>query len=281
MLITRRARPVRRATFTPAPAEHRSRREALAAERDVPGRQPRRSRPRTGNPRARRSLLLPLVGAVFAMALSVATSVPAEAVQPDAAREVVAGATTAGIPQAIGETAGAAVPVNRDTLTATSEAELAAAARTDPAGTLVGNTLGPIQWPFPGDVPISDGYGSRSAPCSGCSSNHKGLDMTPGGGTKIGAIADGVVRSAEESDVGFGVNVIIDHRVNGERFASLYAHMQFGSLQVRAGDRIVAGQIIGRVGTTGASTGNHLHLEIWENGETPTDPYSWLRARAR
>ena len=57
--------------------------------------------------------------------------------------------------------------------------------------------------------------------------------------------------------------------------------MQFGSLQVRAGDRIAAGQIIGRVGTTGASTGNHLHLEIWANGETPIDPYSWLRARAR
>ncbi|QNE38008.1 M23 family peptidase [Leifsonia sp. ku-ls] len=280
MLITRRARPVRRATFTPAPAEPRSRREALSAERSVPRRR-RRSRPRSKGRPARRSLLLPLAGAVFAVTLSVATSVPAEAVQPDGALETVADTIVAGVPQAIGQTGGAAVPVNRDAPSATSEAELKAAARTDPAGTLVGNTLGPIQWPFAGDVPISDGYGSRSAPCSGCSSNHKGLDMTPGGGTKIAAIADGVVRSAEESDVGFGVNVIIDHRVNGERFASLYAHMQFGSLQVRAGDRIAAGQIIGRVGTTGASTGNHLHLEIWANGETPIDPYSWLRARAR
>ncbi|QNE35927.1 M23 family metallopeptidase [Leifsonia shinshuensis] len=280
MTFSRRARPVRRATFTPTPIEPRSRREALAAERSLPNPRQRR-RPRSGGQRARRSLLLPLVGALFAMSLSVATSVPAEAVQPDGALETMADTIVTGVPQAIGETGGAPVPVNRDTLAATSEAELTAAARTDPAGTLVGNTLGPIQWPFPGDVPISDGYGSRSAPCSGCSSNHKGLDMTPGGGTKIGAIADGVVRSAEESDVGFGVNVIIDHRVNGERFASLYAHMQFGSLQVRAGDRVVAGQIIGRVGTTGASTGNHLHLEIWANGETPIDPYSWLRARAR
>ncbi|WP_179150816.1 M23 family metallopeptidase [Leifsonia sp. NCR5] len=215
------------------------------------------------------------------MTLAVATSVPANAVEPERYLTAATSRATTGVPQAMANPSGMALPVARDAIKATSETELAALAETDPAGLLVGNTLGPIQWPFPGDVSISDGFGSRSSPCSGCSSNHKGLDMTPGGGTPIAAIADGIVRSAEESDVGFGVNVIIDHRVNGERFASLYAHMQFGSLQVRTGQRIAAGQIIGRVGTTGASTGNHLHLEIWRDGETPTDPYAWLRSRAR
>jgi murein DD-endopeptidase MepM/ murein hydrolase activator NlpD len=214
------------------------------------------------------------------VALCVATTVPAKAVEPEGP-PASTGEIAAGVPQAIDGADGAALPVARDTVTATSAAELAALANADPAGLIVANSAGLIQWPFAGDVPISDGFGSRSSPCSGCSSDHKGLDMTPGGGTPIAAVADGIVRSAEESDVGFGVNVIIDHRVDGERFASLYAHMQFGSLQVAAGQPITAGQIIGRVGTTGASTGNHLHLEIWKNGETPIDPYPWLRARAR
>lgn len=221
-----------------------------------------------------------LTAAAFALSLFVATTFPANAFSTDVAQITFASTKDPGSQKLTSAGAGV-VTVARDTATATSEDELRKQAQLDPAGVLVSNSSGPIQWPFPGDTPISDAFGARSAPCSGCSSNHKGLDMTPGGGTPIGAIADGVVRSAEESDVGFGVNVVVDHRVNGERFTSLYAHMQFGSLAVTAGQPIKVGQLIGRVGTTGASTGNHLHLEIWGPADEPFDPYSWLRARVK
>ena len=153
-----------------------------------------------------------------------------------------------------------------------------AASRMRTASTFVNDPTSAIQWPFPTGVPITDGFGPRAAPCSGCSTMHKGLDMTPGVGTPIGAIAAGTVIEAVSSDAGLGVSARIEHLVDGRTYVSVYAHMQFGSLTVSEGDQVQVGQQIGAVGNTGQSTGPHLHLEIWQDGTTPIDPYAWLTA---
>ena len=69
---------------------------------------------------------------------------------------------------------------------------------------------GAVRWPFPFASPISDGYGERAAPCDGCGTFHNGVDFTPGGGSPIYAIADGVVTYAEVSDYGYGNHVRVE-----------------------------------------------------------------------
>ena len=136
---------------------------------------------------------------------------------------------------------------------------------------------GPIRWPFPGAVPISSGYGHRQAPCAACSSDHKGLDFNPGAGSPIYAIADGVVVESYNDRWGFGRWVVIRHDVNGIQFESIYAHMQRDSVTLNVGDPVLVTDYIGKVGTTGTSTGAHLHLEIRVGG-VQVDPFEWLRA---
>ncbi|AWB88313.1 peptidoglycan DD-metalloendopeptidase family protein [Salinibacterium hongtaonis] len=140
------------------------------------------------------------------------------------------------------------------------------------------NPFGSVQWPFPGTVPISSGFGSRNV-CSYCSSYHLGVDFTPGSGVPIQSVADGVVSQVNISGGGLGNNVMIDHVINGQRVQSVYAHMQWGSIQVAVGQQVSVGTTIGAVGSTGNSTGAHLHLEIHLDG-TPVDPYAWLKANA-
>jgi murein DD-endopeptidase MepM/ murein hydrolase activator NlpD len=140
------------------------------------------------------------------------------------------------------------------------------------------NPGGAIRWPFPYVAPISYGYGPRVA-CSYCSSFHLGVDFTPGSGVPIHAIADGVVSSVKADQGGLGNHVTVDHVVNGQRVQSIYAHMAWGSIQVATGQQIAVGTVIGGVGSTGASTGAHLHLEIHVDG-TPIDPFAWLKANA-
>lgn len=132
---------------------------------------------------------------------------------------------------------------------------------------------GMVQAPVPMGS-ISEGYGPRIAPCSGCSTFHDGLDITPGRGTPVRAIANGVV-STVSSNGTLGVHVAIDHEIDGHSVQSVYGHMAPGSIQVSVGQSVSIGQQIGNVGSTGQSTGPHLHLEIFVDG-TATDPASWL-----
>ena len=159
---------------------------------------------------------------------------------------------------------------------AAAEQARVAASRMRTAATFVNDPTSAVQWPFATGVPISDDFGPRSAPCSGCSTMHKGLDMTPGAGTPIGAIAAGTVIEAVSSDSGLGVSARIEHVIDGRTYVSVYAHMQFGSLLVSEGQQVQVGQQIGAVGDSGQSTGPHLHLEIWQDDTTPIDPYAWL-----
>lgn len=145
------------------------------------------------------------------------------------------------------------------------------------ADTFTNNPNSPIQWPFTHGVPISSGFGPRIAPCSGCSSYHEGIDMTPGIGTPIQVIADGVVSQTGNPSGALGVYAIVDHLINGQKVSSLYAHMLGGSLAVKVGDHIKVGDLIGLVGNTGQSTGPHLHLGIFLNGTQAVDPFAWLK----
>jgi murein DD-endopeptidase MepM/ murein hydrolase activator NlpD len=97
---------------------------------------------------------------------------------------------------------------------------------------------------------------------------HRAIDVGNAGinGASVFAIQSGTVIRATESNArtGYGSHVIIDH---GGGVASLYAHFQFGSVAVKENDTVVVGQMLGRVGSTGFSTGPHLHFEIHVNGE--------------
>jgi murein DD-endopeptidase MepM/ murein hydrolase activator NlpD len=108
---------------------------------------------------------------------------------------------------------------------------------------------------------------------------HLGVDFTAGNGAPVHAIADGVVVQASPTDSSaLGVFVAIRHNIGGQAIISGYAHMQVGSMNLRVGAPVSVGQVIGRVGSTGASTGAHLHFEITVGG-THVDPLAWMHAR--
>lgn len=164
-----------------------------------------------------------------------------------------------------------------DTFDVTSVAEIAAdSGVTNFAGTWVNDPNAAIQWPFPVGVPISAQFGSVSY-LSEFSRPHRGVDLTPGAGAEIHAVAGGTVRIATEAGGDYGVTVVIDHNINGELVSTRYGHMQYGSLNVEVGDTVEPGEVVGKVGSTGKSTGAHLHLEVLLGGTTQTDPIAWLQ----
>jgi murein DD-endopeptidase MepM/ murein hydrolase activator NlpD len=150
------------------------------------------------------------------------------------------------------------------------------------SNTFTNNPNAAIQWPFLTGVPLSDRFGPRPYVCSVCQPIHNGLDFTPGMGSDVAAIADGKVSRVVQSSAtsGFGTHVVIDHTVDGQKVQSVYAHMIVNSPIFRVGDSVKQGDRVGRVGTTGSSTGAHLHLEILVNGKQ-VDPFAWLTAHNR
>lgn len=135
---------------------------------------------------------------------------------------------------------------------------------------------GAIRWPFPVAVPISSGFGNRVAPCRYCSSYHRGIDFVPGSGAPTYAMAEGVVTQSEFSG-GYGQHVYIEHRLNGQSVLTVYAHLQRNSSPLRVGDRVEVGGFVGLVGSTGTSTGAHLHFEVRIDG-VYVDPFAYLTA---
>nr|WP_186565383.1 peptidoglycan DD-metalloendopeptidase family protein [Lawsonibacter celer] len=120
-------------------------------------------------------------------------------------------------------------------------------------------------WPLPGYYKLSSLFGYRIHPITGKAHSHTGIDVPAPGGTPILAAKSGqVVTSA--SHYSYGNYVVIDH---GNGASTLYAHMS--SRAVSEGQMVTQGQVIGYVGTTGSSNGNHLHLEVREN-YTRVDP---------
>ena len=124
---------------------------------------------------------------------------------------------------------------------------------------------GDYLWPLPGRYKLTSAFGYRIHPITHRPQSHTGIDIPAPGGTPIQASKGGqVVTSAYHSS--YGNYVVIDH---GNGNSTLYAHMS--SRAVSEGQMVSQGQVIGYVGTTGSSTGNHLHLEIRVN-YTRTDP---------
>jgi murein DD-endopeptidase MepM/ murein hydrolase activator NlpD len=223
----------------------------------------------------------------FAATIAVATSVPAMAlltkddVRSQAQQALLTPAQQGKPQELVSEPGGAVASITRDGAVVTSAEQVSALSHMRIADTFKNNPRGTIQWPFPVGVPISDYYGPRSAPTEGASTNHLGIDFTPGAGVPIQIIADGVVREVVTGDLGgCGVNVTIDHMIGGELVSSKYCHMQRGSVRVAVGERVKVADIVGQVGNTGVSTGAHLHFEILLGGTEHTDPFAWLKANA-
>ncbi|ROP63427.1 M23 family metallopeptidase [Curtobacterium sp. ZW137] len=136
---------------------------------------------------------------------------------------------------------------------------------------------GEVRSPFPTQVRMSSGFGYRTAPCAACSSLHQGLDFNPGMGAPIGAVAAGTVR-VSGTYFSYGNAVVIDHVVDGREVSTLYGHMIPGSSPLKVGDRVEAGEFVGNVGSSGVSTGAHLHLEVLMDGTLPVDPRAWIES---
>ena len=135
---------------------------------------------------------------------------------------------------------------------------------------LHGITLMPIRLPFTKGYRLTSAFGFRRDPFKDVLAMHTGVDLMTAYGAPIVATAPGVVIRAEMTDV-YGRVIDIRHD-NG--ITTRYAHMS--AMEVKEDERVAAGQLIGRVGTSGRSTGPHLHYETRVNGK-PIDPYEFLR----
>ena len=135
----------------------------------------------------------------------------------------------------------------------------AAAAANAQAGDGDGGASGFV-WPCPSSRRITSGFGNRAQPTAGASTNHKGIDIGASYGASIVAAASGRVTTAAYSSSA-GNYVVISH---GNGLSTVYMHCS--ALYVSAGQTVSAGQSIAAVGSTGYSTGNHLHFGVIKNG---------------
>src|ERR1700738_2102123 len=134
--------------------------------------------------------------------------------------------------------------------------------------------LVPYRKPVIGEVEFTSGFGVRSDPFLGRPAMHTGLDFRAQTGDPVRATANGKVVSAGWSG-GYGRMVEIDH---GNGLSTRYGHLS--EINVKNGDAVKIGQVIGEVGSTGRSTGPHLHYETRIDGEA-VDPQKFLRAGVR
>lgn len=243
---------------------------------------PSSTRPPQGRRRRGARSLASVIAMSFAALLAVATSVPslslltpadvqamalehADVYGEDGQRVVISGGVLAQSVQSEGY----------ESQTVQEYAE-AAGIRAD--SDFINNPAGTIQWPFAVGVHIGDRFGYRD--CYGCSSDHGGQDFNPGLGAEIQAIADGTVVTSTDEGGSLGVVVMIDHIIDGELITSVYAHMEYGSRRFEVGDTVEVADVLGTTGSTGMSTGPHLHFEIRIGGVdgTKVDPLEWLYA---
>ncbi|MBA3286220.1 MAG: M23 family metallopeptidase, partial [Nitrosopumilus sp.] len=108
---------------------------------------------------------------------------------------------------------------------------------------------------------MASGFGYRIHPIYKTARMHSGIDFTAPIGTEIYSTGNGKVESIESTGRGYGNNVVIDH---GYGYKSLYAHLS--KIVVKRGQKLVRGDLIGYVGSTGTSTAPHLHYEVIKNG---------------
>lgn len=129
---------------------------------------------------------------------------------------------------------------------------------------------GRFLWPVPASSRITSQYGYRIHPVYKTKKFHAGIDVGASYGSNIIAAEAGTVTVATYGS-GYGKYVVVSH---GSGLTTLYAHCS--SLLVKVGDKVSRGQVIAKVGSTGVSTGNHLHFEVRINGAT-TDPLTYVK----
>jgi murein DD-endopeptidase MepM/ murein hydrolase activator NlpD len=130
----------------------------------------------------------------------------------------------------------------------------------------------PSDKPVQASVTMMSGFGYRSDPFNHHAAMHPGIDLSGAYGTPIYATADGIVLRAGWNSGGYGNLVEIDH---GRGITTRYGHMS--AILVREGDHITRGQQIGRMGSTGRSTGNHLHYEVRIDGRA-VNPIPFMKS---
>lgn len=118
---------------------------------------------------------------------------------------------------------------------------------------------------MPAAGPISSGYGIRVHPVFNVERKHEGIDIDVEVGTPVKAVLEGAVKEVRRDEY-YGNVVVINHR---EDLQTVYAHLK--DVLVEVGQQLEQGDIIGLVGSTGVSTGPHLHFEVWKGGRT-VDP---------
>jgi murein DD-endopeptidase MepM/ murein hydrolase activator NlpD len=139
------------------------------------------------------------------------------------------------------------------------------------AGSLAERAQGRMLWPA--DGPMTSRYGYRTHPIYGDRRFHAGIDIGAGSGAAIAAADAGIVVFAGTQG-GYGNMVLVSHGLEGGReLVTAYAHQS--SILVTDGQRVTKGQTIGRVGSTGNSTGPHLHFETRLDGD-PVDPLNYV-----
>ncbi len=218
-----------------------------------------------------------IVGAMIAAGVLVTTALPAAAItngqangNPTSTQGDNAGAQTFAVGVASNNR------VQRDAYSSEPEAVAQADANMHTADTFTVNPDGVVLWPFPHGVPLTDPFGYRGGAYAGM---HTGQDFAAGEGSPIRAIADGVVVDTDFIAGADGQHVVIQHTINGQTFRTVSAHMIAGSETVKAGDHVTAGEVIGFVGSTGAASGPHLHVDVVfgpVDNETFVDPWGFL-----
>ena len=132
----------------------------------------------------------------------------------------------------------------------------------------------PVRRPTAGEADVTSAFGMRVDPFVRQLAMHTGVDFRGEAGDPVRTTAGGKVAQAERNG-GYGLMVEIDH---GNGYATRYAHLS--GISVAAGENVAPGAIVGRIGSTGRSTGPHLHYEVRFNGEA-IDPQKFLRAGLR
>lgn len=136
-------------------------------------------------------------------------------------------------------------------------------------------------WPVAGAADISDYYGPREAPTVGASTFHQGIDFAAPAGAPVVAAAAGTVTHVVAVDAGgCGVEVIVQHEEPVGSVSTRYCHLLEGSTTVGVGQAVAAGQPLAAVGSTGVSTGPHLHFEVVAPDGSKHDPLGWLHQHA-